>query len=256
MIYQAVNRLDTIRFRSRPEAVAEQLRNAILTGALKPGDRLVEQKVAAKFGIGQPTVREALKELELQGFVRKTTKKHTHVTELSREDYCKMLEVRLALEPLAIGRAAQTLTPAVDEELELYVSAMEVAACTVDLVAFHQCDLQFHSKIWDLAGNEHLTVALERVAFALFAFVLLQRKNDDSREFLGSAKQHRQILEGLRSGHPGTACNAFLESTSWFWHEYHGIDLMTPQGQANGRGSLNEGEGGRAGGPSGRRSAE
>src|SRR5690242_3873992 len=123
MIYQPVDSL-AVRFQSRPEAVAEQLRNAILTGSLKPGDRLVEQKLAARFGIGQPTVREALKELEMQGFVRKSSRKHTHVTQLTREDYRKMLEVRLALEPLAIRRAAKSLLKDTEEELEQYVRAM------------------------------------------------------------------------------------------------------------------------------------
>ena len=232
MIYQAVDSLE-LRFRSRPEAVAEQLRNAILTGSLKPGDRLVEQKLAARFGIGQPTVREALKDLEMQGFVRKSSKKHTHVTLLTREDYRKMLEVRLALEPLAIRRAARSLSKETEEQLEQYVRAMEAAAAGLDLVTFHQSDLQFHRLIWDLAGNEHLAVALERVAFALFAFVLVQRKDDEGREFHGSAKQHRQILKGLRSGNPEIARKAFLDATSRFWSEYHEIDLREPLGEAD-----------------------
>lgn len=225
--------LDRSRFQSRPEAVAEHLRNAILTGSLKPGDRLVEQKVAAHFGIGQPTVREALKDLELLGFVRKSSKKHTYVTLLTKEDYRKMLEVRLALEPLAIGRAAKSLTPADTEQLEQFVRAMESAADRVDLVGFHRSDLLFHRGIWDLARNEHLSAALERVSFVLFAFVLVQRIADDGLEFRGAAKQHRQILAGLRSGDPKTAREAFLQSTTWFWREYHGIDLDTPYDQTS-----------------------
>jgi DNA-binding GntR family transcriptional regulator len=102
---------------------------------------------------------------------------------------------------------------------------MESAAEKLDLAAFHQSDLQFHSTIWDLAGNEHLTAALERVSFALFAFVLVESIGHDGAEFRGSARQHSQILEGLRSGDPGTARQAFLNSTLWFWREYHAIDL-------------------------------
>ncbi|MGE5645805.1 MAG: GntR family transcriptional regulator [Acidobacteriota bacterium] len=217
--------LDRNPFQSRPEAVAEHLRNAILAGSLKPGDRLVEQKVAAHFGVGQPTIREALKDLELLGFVRKSSKKHTFVTRLTKEDYRNMLEVRLALEPLAIGRAAQNLTAENAGHLEECVRAMETAAASLDLTAFHRADLSFHRTIWALARNEHLIAALERVSFVLFAFVLVQRMGEDGKEFRGAAKQHQQILAGLRSGDPQAARDAFLQSTTRFWRDYHGIEI-------------------------------
>src|SRR5713226_6818269 len=98
--------LSPMRFPSLPEAVAQKLRDAILAGKLKPGERLVEQKLAASFGIGQPTLREALKELEFQGFVRKSPKKGTYVTKLTADDFRKIQEVRMALEVVAIEKAA------------------------------------------------------------------------------------------------------------------------------------------------------
>src|SRR5712692_11480047 len=81
---------------SAPQAAAEAIREAITVGRLKGGQRLVEQKLAASLGIGQPTLREALKELEFQGFVRKSPKKGTYVTELTPEDFRKIQEVRMA----------------------------------------------------------------------------------------------------------------------------------------------------------------
>ncbi len=217
--------MEAIRFQSRPAAVAEQLRKAILTGGLKPGDRLVEQRLAARFGIGQPTLREALKELEMQGFVRKTSQKHTHVTKLSKKDFGEILEVRLALEALAVDRAARRLTPDALAQIEHCADEMESAARRFDLVTFHRNDLLFHRRIWDLAGNEHLGIALERIAFGLFAFVLVQRHDDEGNEFRASATQHKRILDGLRSADPRIARQAFLESTVWFWREYHDIEV-------------------------------
>lgn len=217
--------LGGIRFQSRPEAVAEQLRQAILTGALKPGCRLLEHQLAARFGIGQPTLREALKDLELQGFVRKTSKKHTHVTQLTNQDFRQLLEVRMSLEALAIDRAARRLTPTAARELEGFVEAMASAAARLDLVKFHNNDLLFHRKIWDLTGNDHLGLALERVAFGLFAFVLVQRRAEDGSDVRAAAGQHKRILEGLRSGDPNVAREAFLENTARFWRDYHGIDV-------------------------------
>src|SRR2546425_4191146 len=153
--------LRRLRSRSLPEEAAQLLRDAIIAGQLKPGERLVEQKLATSLGIGQPTLREALKELEYQGFVRKSPKKGTYVTQLSKEDFCQILEVRMALEILAVERAAKNMTKAAAQELEERVKTMESAARNFDLSTFHKSDLAFHRKIWDLAGNPYLEIALE-----------------------------------------------------------------------------------------------
>jgi DNA-binding GntR family transcriptional regulator len=84
------------------EAAAQAIRDAVLTGALKPGERLIEEKLAHSLGIGQPTLREALKELEYQGFVRTSRKRGTYVLSFTQDDLRKILEVRIVLEALAI----------------------------------------------------------------------------------------------------------------------------------------------------------
>src|SRR5581483_4234421 len=100
-----------LKLRSAPEAAAQAIRDAIMAGKLKPGDRIIEQQWASFLGIGQPTLREALKELEFQGMVSKSAYRGTYVTQLEAEDYKKLLEVRLPLEVLAIERAAQRMDP-------------------------------------------------------------------------------------------------------------------------------------------------
>jgi DNA-binding GntR family transcriptional regulator len=214
-----------VHFRSIPETVAEALREGIIAGKLKSGERLVEQKLATELGIGQPTLREALKELEYQGFVRKIPNKGTYVTRLSKEDFGKILEVRMALETLVVERVARNMTAALGEELEEIVREMEAAARKFDLARFHKSDVAFHRKLWKSARNEYLEIALERVAFGLFAFVLLQRESESKTEFLAATDQHKQILEGLRSGDPEKARRAFEQSTEKFWKDYHQVEI-------------------------------
>jgi len=210
--------LSPLRLLSVPEAVAQKLRDAILAGQLKPGERLVEQKLASRFGIGQPTLREALKELEFQGFVRKSPKKGTYVTLLTPEDFRKIQEVRMTLEVVAIEKAALNTTDRAMRELETLVVSMRSAT-------FHKSDVAFHEKIWALTGNEYLELALEQIAFRLFAFVLLQREPTAANEFLASAKQHAHILTGLRTRDPKRARQAFVESTTNFWSKYHPVTI-------------------------------
>jgi DNA-binding GntR family transcriptional regulator len=220
----AASPLCPVRNKSLPESVAEQIRDAILGGQLKPGERLIEQKLAALFGIGQPTLREALKELEYQGFVHKLPNRATYVTELSIPDMEKMFEVRMALETLAIEKAAGNLTTGALTELRRHLTGLDKAARRLDLSSFHQSDVAFHRVIWDLAGNEHLGSALDRVSFALFAFVLLKQR--ETREsYAASVKQHDRIVAGLATKDPVQACRIFQETTVGYWRDYRHLHI-------------------------------
>jgi DNA-binding GntR family transcriptional regulator len=201
----------------------------------------VEQKLAGSLGIGQPTLREALKELEFQGFVRKIPKRGTYVTKLAPEDFRKILEVRMVLEALAVETAAPNLTKDAVGELEGIVQAMEKAAAEFRLATFHKHDVAFHRKLWAFTGNEYLVLTLERVAFGLFAFVLLERDPKAANEFVAAAEQHRQILDGLRSRDPWVAREAFVSSTLHFWNEYHGVGISRATVAGTPSISINEG---------------
>jgi DNA-binding GntR family transcriptional regulator len=221
----SIDQLRQISVRSAADAAADMLRKAIISGALKPGERLVEQRLASKLGIGQPTLREALKELEYQGFVRKTPQRGTYVTKLCKEDYRKILEVRIVLEGLAIASAARNLNSGIESELDVLVSEMQSTTASGDLAKFHDRDVQFHRKIWDLADNEYLTRALETTAFQLFAFALLDLGPDILRQRHLAVAQHQAILEGLRSRDPATARLAFISHTVKYWNDLYHVDL-------------------------------
>jgi DNA-binding GntR family transcriptional regulator len=226
--------LSQVKLRSLPETVAEQMRSAILDGHLEPGERLIEQKLAALFGIGQPTIREALKELEYQGFVRKLPNRATYVTDLSPSDMQKMFEVRMALETLAVERAAQKITPSGLAQLQQHLDVMATAAEIFDLSAFHQSDVAFHRALWEISGNEHLSAALDRITFALFAFVLLKH-HDVKDGYEAALKQHQQILDALATKDPAKASRVFQEVTVGYWRKYRRLQIgPAKSGKANG----------------------
>src|SRR6202161_1683266 len=95
-----------LTIQSAPQAAAQAIREAIISGELHGGDRIIEQKWAARLGIGQPTLREALNELTHQGLLRKLPQRGTYVAQLSPEDYRLIQEVRIPLEAIDIGHAA------------------------------------------------------------------------------------------------------------------------------------------------------
>jgi len=136
----------------------------------------------------------------------------------------------MALETLAVERAALRLTGDLAEELQREVDVMTEAADRFDMAEFHRNDVAFHRALWAVADNDFLTLALERIAFGLFAFVLLQRKLEDRDEFRAAARQHQEIVDGLLTGNPAKARNAFIQSTLRFWNEYHGLQIQPSKG--------------------------
>ncbi len=211
-----------LRVPSAPETAAKVIRNAIIAGELKAGDRLPEQKWAARFGIGQPTLREALKELQYQGFVEKVGQRGTFVTRLEEGDYRAILEVRLPLEAMAFKRAAVNLTPEAERYLSRLIQLMTQACENEDVPAFHSHDVDFHRTIWDLAGNKYLKGTLESLCFRLFVFAVVGRDKD---WFRSSVRQHQAMLEALCSRDPERAQQGFLESTINYWNSRYNLGI-------------------------------
>ena len=97
------------------EVVCETLREAIISGVLRPGERLMEIQLAEELGVSRTPVREAIRKLELEGFVIMIPRRGTYVADLSIKDINEVFEVRSALDSLANGLAAERIT---EEELE------------------------------------------------------------------------------------------------------------------------------------------
>jgi len=181
---------------SKKDQVVTAIKDAILSGAIQPGESIIESKMAQQLGAGVPLVREALIELEHQGYVQKTPYKGTTVTKLGPKDIERIFRLRVELEALAIQWAKENATPGDIEELREVRTRMEKAACDVDLDQFYESDLAFHRKIWALSDNPYLADTLERIVVPLFAFFLM--KTDRQQEaYLESAEMHSKIVEAL-----------------------------------------------------------
>jgi DNA-binding GntR family transcriptional regulator len=212
-----------------PQAAAQAIRESIISGELRGGDRIIEQKWAVHLGIGQPTLREALHELEHQGLLRKTQQRGTYVAQLSPEDFRLIQEVRIPLEAIAVGKAAENFTPEADRELTAIVESMAGSGISeVDVKSFHESDVSFHRKIWELAGNEYLRSTLETITFRLFVFSIVDRWPGNPKamgERLAAVQEHLGILEGLRSGDKKIARKAFIKQTVQYWNAQYGLGI-------------------------------
>jgi len=181
---------------SKKDQVVLTIKEAILSGKFAPGAQLIESKIAQQLGTGIPLVREALIELEHQGFVQKTPYKGTTVTELKPDEIAQMFRLRGELEALAVVWAKENAEAADVDALVALIKRMERAAAEHNPEQFCEADLAFHRKVWELSRNPYLVDALERVVVPLFAFFLM--KYTRRREaYLESAETHARLVEAL-----------------------------------------------------------
>ncbi len=183
---------------SKKDQVIAELKQAILLGRLASGEPIVENKVAQDLGVGTPLVREALIELEHQGFVQKFPYKGTYVTKLSPDEIEQIFLLRIELESLAIEWAKQHATPADIDELRRLAQEMRQSADSVRLDLFYENDIAFHRKLWSLSGNSYLVDTLERLVVPLFAFFLM-RNDRDQENYIESAADHLRFVDSLAS---------------------------------------------------------
>ena len=200
--------------------IVEVIRQAITSGDLGPGDRIVELQLARQLGIGNTAVREALFELERAGLVTRIPNKGSFITKVTLEDAQQIFQVRKELEGLAVELAAPHISAADFDVLQGFVDAMKAAAETSDIERFYQTDLEFHRTLWRLSQNRYLASSLETVVVPLFAFFLIRTRSDYKVDLLGSAQRHHQLLDSIRIGdRVRDHMVASLGSSETFWEQ-------------------------------------
>lgn len=142
------------------EIVLEALREAIISGVLEPGERLMEIQLAEEMGVSRTPVREAIRKLELEGFVVMIPRKGAYVAGVSYKDVKDVFEIRRALEVLAAGLAAEKAT---DEEIELMERALHYNNQPNSLEEIVQADTDFHALVYKASRNERLTQILSNL---------------------------------------------------------------------------------------------
>src|SRR5215510_12002901 len=160
---------------SKKTRIVTTLREAIIAGAIKSGEQIVEGKIAQQLGVGQGLIREALIELEHQGFVQRIPFAGTQVTELTIEDAKQIYDIRIELEPLAFFLAGANADAQHISELKGLAEKTRIASNVGNLESFFENHLGFRKKVWTLSGNRFLDQTLERVVIPLYALYVIRQ---------------------------------------------------------------------------------
>jgi DNA-binding GntR family transcriptional regulator len=193
---------------SKKTRVVSALKEAILSGALQSGDQIVEGKLAQQLGVGQGLIREALIELEHQGFVQRSPFSWTQVTKFTNEDAEQIFEVRIEIEPLAFALAGKKAKPEQIAELKDLTAKAKEGAASEQLGAFFENHLAYRRKVWELSGNRFLKETLERLVAPLYALYLMRA--EFNREGLMQTIQdcivhQKNTLSAMEAGKPEEA---------------------------------------------------
>ncbi|HUA84675.1 MAG TPA: GntR family transcriptional regulator [Bryobacteraceae bacterium] len=181
---------------SLTDRVAAALKEAFFSGALKPGDAIIERQIAREMNVGTPVVREALISLKHQGFVCRVNNKGTYVTKFNAEEVSDLYALRIELETLALQWARPRVTESDLAELKERADRLVEAGQRGDRREFLERDLDFHRFCWKLSGSPSLAETLERLMAPLFAFVVLA----STRPLTASmGREHYTLIESLRS---------------------------------------------------------
>jgi DNA-binding GntR family transcriptional regulator len=143
------------------QVVTDALRKAILSKQLKPGERLVEEQLAADLGVSRNPVREALRVLESEGLVEINPRRGASVTNVSEEEAQEIVEVRAALEGLCARLAARRCTPALKADIERILDRGEQAAAADDSPALARIHSQVHALMARAGNNRQLAVFVQ-----------------------------------------------------------------------------------------------
>jgi len=188
------------------EVIFTTLREAIIMGELKPGQRLMEVQLAEKMGVSRTPVREAIRKLELEGLVNMIPRKGAHVARLSIKDIIDVLEVRASLDGLATALAAERITDDELRELKHVLTQFENYVEKDNLSNIIKKDVEFHDVIYRASKNDRLIQIVNNLREQVYRFRVIYLKDFSSTKEV--IKEHMEIYEATMEKDPVAAREA------------------------------------------------
>lgn len=189
-------RLDQVRSATLRGQVYESLANAVLSGELAPGTRLVETEIAAWLGTSRGPLREAMRRLESEGLVVVMPRRGTYVIDPTGHDVRELYEVRAALEGFAVAGALDAIRASVLDDLESRLTELDAAAQDERWMDVAILDSEWHEPLVEAAGNDRLVQIWRTVNGPLLALFA-----QSGREVYGAEDiraRHAELLRAIR----------------------------------------------------------
>lgn len=178
------------------DVVFHTLREAILKGELKPGERLMELRLASKLGVSRTPVREAIRMLEQEGLAVTVPRKGAQVARMTEKDMEDVLLIRETLDGLAAQAACDKMTGQQLVSLTLAMKNFENAVQTGNLKKITDSDVAFHDIIYESTDNPKLVALLSNLREQIYRYRVEYLKEKENYPLL--VKEHKAIVAALK----------------------------------------------------------
>lgn len=188
------------------DVVFRTLRRQILMGELKPGERLMEVKLTKKLGVSRTPVREAIHMLETEGLAKVVPRRGASVSNITEEDLQDVLEVRCALEELAVELACARRNEEDIFNIKKASRAFIEATRSGNISEMAERDVEFHNNIFAATGNKRLIQLVGNLSERMYRYRIEYLKNKAVYE--GLIKEHSDIIRYIEGNNPSEARGA------------------------------------------------
>ncbi|MCD8149318.1 MAG: GntR family transcriptional regulator [Clostridiales bacterium] len=180
------------------DVVFQTLRAAILKGDLKPGERLMELQLASRLGVSRTPIREAIRMLEQEGLAITIPRKGAEVAKMTEKDMEDVLQIRCALEELAVRLSCQNITEAEVQELRVAMNRFREKVDTGDIAQIAEADVNFHDVLYMASDNPKLLGMLNNLREQMYRYRVEYLK--DFTVYPQLIEEHRQLYEAVKAG--------------------------------------------------------
>ncbi len=187
------------------DQVAAALRHEIATGQLAAGTKLRQVEIAQRFRVSTTPVREAFGLLQSEGLVQIDTHRGVTVFLPTIQDLVEHYDIRMALEMLAVEKAAEHFQAQNAPPLAALLDEMHA---TSDAVLYVERNHQFHMSLYSLSGRSRLLIMIGELRNASNAYLHLYAAAEVPRDAQRLDKEHREILAACQASDPVRAANA------------------------------------------------
>ncbi len=181
--------------KTAPELIADRLRLEIMCGELPAGVQLKQGEIAARFGASIVPVREAFQRLVNDGLAVAQANKGVTVTEISENDFIDIAELRVLLEPQALGKSATSLTAG---DYEQALAALKKASATQDLLERAALHWEFHRVLYARCNRPRLIAQIANLHLSINRYVLPMWSRHGLSDHWDQS--HVDIVDALRAG--------------------------------------------------------
>ncbi len=199
------------RHQTLREKILETIRESILKGTLKPGEKVAEPELAERFGISRTPIREAFRQLESEGYLTVIPRKGAVVTELSERDVSEFYAIKSILEGYAARLAANRLKERDIDRLEQINAKLAQLAEDGDVKTFFRVHNEFHDLFIDAAGNEKLAELIRQVGMKFNRLRIASLSLPGRMQI--SVEEHKKLIEAFRN-HDGEAADHLVSKTA------------------------------------------